>query len=295
MSRPLREICEREYFPLNLKIRSPKTILQYEIALRCFARHLGHEPTTDDLHDDAITAWMGRLLQRDPPLSVNTVRERANRILALWVWLAKRTPGMRWPTVIKPVAPDPLPMALTEDQLRRLFRSASKERGRCGGVPADTWWCSFFAFVWSTAERKSAALAVRVQWIDFAAGTVTIPPQARKGGRKWGVYRLWPEVLPLLRAALAAMPHRELMWPWDKCDGAYYTAYDRILRDAEIPVTRQTKTHGLRVSHATWLKVLGGDPTRALMHGDSATTQRHYLDPRLDPPDERRLFVPWAG
>jgi integrase len=292
----LATICERDYFALNLKIRSEKTRYQYAIALRCFARSLGHEPTLDDLTDDAIARWMGALLrQTKPKLSVNTIRERVNRVLALWAWLARRGEVRKWPTVVKPEAVDPLPTAMTEEQLRRLFRSASKERGNLEGVPAEIWWPSFLGFVWCSAERKSAALAVRVEWIDFAQGVVTIPPENRKGRRKWGVYRLWPELVPLLQECLACAPRRELMWPWPKCEVSYYTAYNRILKDAGIPVDRRHKTHGLRVTHATWLKVMGGDPTRKLMHGDERTTRVHYIDPRFLPDDKVQLFVPWRS
>lgn len=291
--RTLLEICESEYFVLNLKIRSPQTILQYRIALRCFARSLGREPTTEDLTDDSIALWMGRLLRQQPPLSVNTVRERINRVLALWTWLARRMVVRKWPTVIKPQAPEPLPTAMTQEQLRRLFHSASKERGVIAGVPADLWWHSFMAFVWNTSERKGAVLSARVAWFDFDRATCSIPPAVRKGGRKWGVYCLWPETVPLLRACLAAAPERDLMWPWPKCAGSYYTAWNRILKDAEIPVDRRHKTHGLRVSHATWKAAMGGDATRALGHSDPATTRRHYLDPTLMPPDPNPLFVPW--
>ena len=295
MPRLLSEICESEYFVLNLKIRSQHTVYQYGIALRCFARALGHEPTTDDLTDDAITLWMGRLLrQTDPALSVNTVRERVNRVLALWTWLAKRTVGMRWPTVVKPLAPETMPVALSEDELRRLFASARKERGKIEGIPACDWWESFLGFVFCTSERKSAVLAVKVAWLDFAGRVARIPPQCRKGGRKWGVYPLWPELLPLLEKCLSANPQRELMWPWTKCPQSYYTSYDRILKDAGIPVDRQHKTHSLRVSHATFLKVLGGDPTRQLGHSDQATTMRHYIDYSRVPIEPNVLPIPWS-
>jgi integrase len=289
----LREICDELYFNLNLRIASEKTRYQYAIALRCFAEHLGHQPTIDDLTDNVVTLWMGRLLRREPKLSINTVRERVNRILALWAWLARQGMVRKWPTVIKPPAPDPLPLALTEEQLRSLFRSAGKERGSIGDIPADLWWTSFLGFVWNTSERKSAALAVRLEWLNIDAGTVAIPPASRKGGRKWGVYKLWGSLLPMIRACIDCQPARQLVWPWPKCDGSYYTSYNRILKDAGIPVNRQTKTHGLRVSHATWLKVAGGDPTRRLGHSSAETTSRHYLDPRQMPDHQPQLFEPW--
>lgn len=293
--RTLKEICENEYFPLKLSIRAENTRYQYGLAFLDWAKYLGHEPTTDDLSDDAVTIWMSRLLNRKPALSVNTVRERVGRVLTLWSWLAKRGVVVRFPTVAKPQAPDPLPTALTEEQLRRMFASAKKERGMIDKVPADLWWMSFLAFVWMSAERKSAAMSVRVEWLDLAGGTVSIPPEFRKGRKKWGIYRLWPESLPMFRTLVAVDPVREYLWPWGRCKESYYTTFNRILRDAGLPVNRKYKTHGLRVSHATWRTVLGGDATRALMHGDPATTRKHYLDPRLMPADDTRLFVPWSG
>lgn len=290
----LRDICEQLFFPLRITIRSEKTRYQYRLAIGDFAKHIGHEPTIADLQDDLLTIWMSRLL--DLKLAIDTVRERVGRVQTLWAWLARRGVVNRWPTVIKPPAPEPLPLAMTEAQLRSLFRSAAKERGDLDGVPADLWWMSFLAFIWNTSERKGAVLACRPEWfnLDPDRPTCVIPPEARKGRRKWGVYDLYPEIMPLIRALINVKPGRELMWPWPRHWGSYYTAYNRILKDAEIPVTRKHKTHGLRCSHATWLKVMGGDPTKQLGHGDAATTNRHYIDPRLLRNDQPKLFIPWT-
>ena len=285
-------IAESLYFPLRLTIAEP-TRKQYKIALRDFGTFLGHAATVADLDDDQITMWMRKRL--DDGLAVVTVRERAGRVSTLWTWMAKRRMVDRFPTFTKPDAPETLPQALTEGELRRLFASARKERGMIGGIPADLWWLSFLAFVWNTSERKSAALAVKVEWLDLARGVCSIPPEVRKGGKKWAVYQLWPETLPLLAAALQIDPRREHVWPFPYCPGSYYTRYDRILRDAGLPVSRKTKTHCLRCSHATWRQVAGGDATRALGHSDPQTTQRFYIDRRQLPPDETRLFVPWDG
>jgi hypothetical protein len=88
-------------------------------------------------------------------------------------------------------------------------------------------------------------------------------------------------------------PARELVWPWDRHWVSYYTSYNRILRDAGIPVNRKTKTHGLRCTHATVKAVLGGDPSRALGHSDRATTERFYIDPQMLPNDETPMPIPW--
>lgn len=290
MTDSLHELCTTLYFPLSLRI-GDATRKQYLIALRDFGRFLGRPATLADLRDDALTMWMSRRLADG--LAPATVREMAGRIGTLWTWLAKRAIVNHWPTFAKPQVPQSMPTALSEDELRRLFRSAAKERGTICGIDAGLWWVSFLGFVWNSAERKSAALAVKVAWIDFGAGTCTIPPQVRKGGQKWAVYRLWPETLELLKRCLEAQPKREQMWPIDFCHESYYTRYNRILRDAGLPVDRRHKTHSLRCSHATHMEVAGGNPTKDLGHADPATTRRYYIDSRMMPDDNPRLFIPW--
>jgi integrase len=291
MDRELWSVCTDLFFPRRIGLRSDKTRRQYQFALNSYAEHLGHPATLADLDDDLLTVWTTTLLNSG--LSAYTVREKVGRILTLWRWLAARREVDRWPTVTRPPAPEPLPVAANEDQLRRLFHSAAKERGAIEGVPADLWWLSLFGFVWCTAERKTAALAVRVEWLDLAAGCCTIPANVRKGGRKNAVYHLWPELVPLLSRSIAACPGRELLWPWPYHEVTFYNRFSRIAVDAGWPDDRKHKCHCLRVSHATWRQVAGGDASRALMHSDPATTRRHYLDPRMLPADDCRLFVPW--
>jgi integrase len=288
----LLKTCE-EYFALNQDITSKGTRYQYRLAIRNLADFLGRPATLDDLRDEVLIAWARQLNEGGMPIS--TSRERVGRVQSLWNWLAKRRMVDKFPTYKRPSAPDPLPKAMSEDQLNKLFDSVMKEREPVAGIPGNLWWLSFLAFVWNSSERKTAALAVRIEWIDFEKGIVTIPPAARKGGKKWGVHELWEETVPLLQAVIAAGPKRELVWPWDKSDCSYYTSYNRILRGAGLPVNRKTKTHGLRCSHATWLKVVGGDPTQKLGHGDMATTVRYYLDPTLTRPKQPKLFIPWKN
>lgn len=292
MSENLLTVCERLYFKLHLRLKE-STRYQYRHALADWAQYLGREPTVADLTDDSVTLWMADGLARGK--SAVYVREMAGRVSALWTWMAKRDRTMAFPSFAKPDAPDALPTALSEHELRRLFESAGRERGRICDIPAGLWWTSFLAFVWNTAERKTAALACQVAWIDLATGTVSIPPQFRKGGKKWGIYRLWTETLKLVVQCLEAQPGREQIWPQDFCHESYYTRYNRILRDAGIPVDRRHKTHSLRCSHATWLSVKGGDPTQQLGHGDPNTTRRYYLDPKFTTRDQPKLFIPWQN
>src|SRR5574343_2057382 len=130
MNTHLWQICTCDYFPLRPSIRAENTRRQYKIAIDSLGEFLTRAATVGDLTDDTLTRWLTWLLNRQPALSVNTVRERVGRVQTLWAWLARRGVVLRWPTVCKPPPVDPLPQALTEDQLRRLFVSAGKERGR---------------------------------------------------------------------------------------------------------------------------------------------------------------------
>jgi integrase len=292
MTDTLNYILESLYFPLRaVSITSDQTRYQYELAVRDFGRFLQREPTKADLTDDNLTLWMASML-RDK-LAPITVRERAGRLGTLWTWLAKRRLVDQFPTFGKPRAPQKIPQSLTECELIRFFRSCSKERGKIGPVPADIWCLSFFGFVLNTSERKSAALAVEIRWLNLQDRVCVIPAEVRKGGIKPAVYPIWQETVPLLAACIAADPCRLRMWPWHKCHESYYTMLNRILRDAELPVDRAHKTHCLRVTHNTLTKVMTGQHSPLLGHSSPETSHRHYEDVRLTQKPSLPFFVPW--
>jgi integrase len=290
MSDDLWTICTDYFFPRKLECRAQKTRYGYRLAIDHFGRHLGRQPVTLDLNDDTVIVWVSS--QLDEAKSVYTVRERTGRILTLWRFLAARRIVECWPTIRRPPAPDPLPIALSEEQLAMLFDACLYEPGRIAGIRAGWWWQAFLAFVFTTSERRSAALALRWEWIDFGRATVVIPPAVRKGGRKAGIYPLYPEVALLLERI--RMPPRELVFPWDASLGAYFYRYGRILERAGLPNDRKHKTHSLRVTHNTLVKILTDAPSPLLGHSSSETSERHYEDRRMTAKPPARLPTPWA-
>lgn len=282
-------VCEGLYFPRKLNT-GPETRRQYRYALNDWARTLGREPTLADLDDDRLTLWMRAMMDRRPALSPWTINERAGRVKTLWTWLAKKQYVSTFPTVQRLACPEPTPRAWTQEQLAKLFAGADLEGGLIGGVPARLWWKARLAWHWFTGERKGATDALTWGMLDLGRGMAVLPAEIRKGRRKPAIYTLPPALVELLR--LIEAPARDLVFPWDKSPDTYWLHWDRILRHAGLPGGRKSKTHSLRVSHATWRDKLGEDASRALLHSDPATTRKHYIDASFSP-ESNPLFVPW--
>jgi len=272
-------LCEQNFFPLNLECGS-ETRRQYRYALNDWGRVLGHVPNIDDLTDDALRLWIREMLDRQPRLSKWTINERVGRVKTLWNWLARRGVVKTFPTVKRIPVPDPTPKAWLKDELSRLFESAEQEQGTICGIPAGCWWSARIGFHWYSGERKGAVDALKWDWVDLFSEypAAVIPADVRKGRKKNGIYQLPAPLVDLLKAILN--PVRELVFP-QEAPTMYWHYWNRILKRANLPVGPKSKTKALRISHASWLDHEGENATESLMHGDSATTKKFYIDPRL--------------
>lgn len=273
----LSSVCDTLYFPQSLTISSSATIKQYRIALADFAAFIGRAGTIDDLRKPVLIGFLKWLKAQG--LAARTANERTGRIRALWRWLAEeelidRVPpkGIRLPV------PESEPVAWTEDELRLLYLAAITMPGQVAGINAGDWWQALLVWLWNTGERYGATMALTWPMIDEKKRVAIISPDARKGRRKAAYYRLWPDTLEHLERIRTASPR---VFPWSKCDCTYWLDWGRLSKRAGLPTGRNRKTQSMRVSHATWLAVRGGDATRSLMHSDPATTRKHYIDSRL--------------
>lgn len=285
--RDLPSICSQIYFPLNLKITSPKTVAQYRFALNDFAETLGRDGTIDDLTDDNLTR-MTRHLTVVRGLSPRTVNERVGRLKSLWTWLGKRGEMRTFPTTPRIDAPEPVPFAWSVEELRRLFDAAGNMPGWVGGVRAGDWWQALLAWLWCTGERKDATLKLEYRHLNFARKIATVPASVRKRKKKTAVYPLWSDVIERMKAVRQG----ERVFHWPFCDSYYFKQWDKLNAIAGLPTGRECKTQCIRVSFATWITVSGGDATKALLHDSPVTTKRHYIDSRHlphDVPDLPRL------
>ena len=291
MASSLWKICVDSYFLVKLRIRADRTQLQYHFAITNLGDFVGHDPTTDDLSDDNVAGMMGLLLRHG--LSATTVNERRGRINALWTWCAKRGIVKTFPTVQPIPEPERTPIAWNRDELAVILRECDVEGGRIAGIPARLWWSSLHLAMWDSSERIGALLAVK--WSMLHDDFLIIPAEVRKGGRRDRAYQLHANTLAML--SLITVPHRELVWPWDRSYQRLWGRYKLILKRAGLPADRNSMFHRMRRSVASHYEAAGGNATELLGHSDRRTTIAGYLDPTIVPQAQAidRLFRPNSG
>lgn len=287
-------IFER-YIPRNLDIQDDKTIANYHYAYYAFCKFLGRPPELLDLNDETFAEFVN-YLYRTLGLAETTVNGYCAKLKAFWEWAARKGVVDFFPTVGRIQVPERLPVAWREDELTKIFNGCRMQQGYIGDVPAWRFWCALHGWFWCTAERAGATFALRVEHLNLKDGIAIVPARIRKGHRKAAVYSLWPDLVEMLRAMLPPFTKaRELVFDWDSHwhRGTFYNRYKKMLLRLNLPHDRYRKCHAMRVSHASWLYLSGGDPTRSLGHDDPATTRKSYLDPTLGRQDESKLFRPW--
>lgn len=295
MPNTLRRWIFEKYLPRNLDVRNEKTRRNYGFAVDSFTRFLGRPAELADLNDETFAEFLN-YLHTTCRLAETTVNGYAGKLKAFWDWAARKKVVEAFPTVGRLPVPERLPVAWRSDELAKIFNGCRSMPGTIGDVPAWRWWFTLNAWLWCSSERIGATFAMRIEHLRLNDSMVVLPAGIRKGRRKSAVYRLWPDLVEMLRAMTPpSTKPREFVFEWDQYfdRGTFYNRYAALLRRAGLPDDRYRKPHAMRVSHASWLQVMGGDPTRALGHDDPATTRKSYIDPTLGSESGSPLFHPW--
>lgn len=233
-------------------------------------------PVVTDLTDDNLTRLYRYLLEKRGACIV-TANERVGRLKTLATFLWKRGIIPYGPTIQRMRAPRRSPKAWQVDEIRSLLANCYRFRGELEGIPACLWWRVLLTWLWGTGARISETLALRWDWVDLDAAVVHVPAEVRKGQAADKVYRLPPWLVIELRKIRGP---RELVFPFPRSKSSMYHRWKKLLEWAKLPPDRR-KNHKMRVSHATWTEALGGDAQRSLGHTSRATTEEHYIDPRI--------------
>lgn len=266
---------ENFFRPQRLMGRSPKTHHQYMVNLGHLENYLGRPATVSDLTDENLSAVMSWQLDRGRCEA--TANKCRAHLVALWRFLARKGIVSIWPDVPAIREPERIPRAWTQQQLATLFAACRNQVGMIGPVKACRWWFALHCMAWDTAERINAILAIEWRDVDLDQRWVLVRAETRKGRTGDKLSRLHARTIEALKA-IKTDDGKVFPWPYSLSN--LWLRYSTLLRRAGLPTDRKSKFHRLRKSVATHLKVAGGNPTEALDHSSSKTTQA-YIDPTI--------------
>lgn len=275
-----------DYFRVNTHIESEATRLRYHSSINNFGRWLGRPPHLCDL----TTEFVGHFIEArisSGTVSLDTVRSDLARLKPLARWLFEegiidKPLRLRSPRCLKRN-----PKALTRSQLRKLWQTADIWPGKVWGVPARIYWPAFLDLGWYTGQRIGAMMQLNRKNIEIREGwfgrvngaSLLFTAQTVKGHKadqaKWIVRDGALSLMRLLEATDSSTPFN----PKGMDNTGYiYAKWQRLVDAAGVP---WAKPHTLRKSHATHLKIAGGDARISLNHTSDTTTNVHYIDASL--------------
>ncbi len=292
MSMNLKEFFLKYYIPLRLNGRSKRTHELYGYSIKLFGESLGHEATIKDLTDLKISDHLEKLRTRERPLSPYSIEKERSQLLALSSLAFRRGLLKVRPEVQRGILPERTPKAWTMDELERLLKSCREEEGFIAEIPAADWWVAIHMVLWDCAERITAVLSLRWEWLKD--GWIHIPAEVRKEKTKDKTFPLRPETLEAL--GKIREPERDIIFATFR--GARWTNvyyhYGKILKRAGLEAY-EGKFHRMRKSVASHYRKAGHDAQDLLGHKDARTTAK-YMDPRiLDLPAPSKVLPSIGG
>ena len=255
---------------------SPNTTRRYYGTFRAFGRHLGHEPTLDDLNDNDVPDFCWTVVESGR--SSATGRKHGLQLCALWRFACRQGILKKWPECEIPKNPERSPIAWTRSELRRLFETCQNQTGWIDGVQAAGWWQALHAVIWDTGERITAVLSIDWHNVDLDDGWLLIGAEHRKGRMRDKTWKLHADTVALLRSII--QPEREKVFPFPYNPATLWNRYDALLKSAGLPHDRKHKFHCLRKSVGSYFEAAGGNAMLLLDHSSRKVTMA-YLDPRI--------------
>ncbi len=263
------------YQPRRLLNCSPRTLEQYQIALRHFGRFLGRTPLVTDLDSDRIADFLAHL---SSIRQANTVRNNRAMLVALATYAQKRGLLVEVPDVM-PVRPlRRLPTSYTIEEISRLLAACHGVRGEIDGVPGRLFWSALFLVAYDTGARARAIWML--QWSNWTPPILVFRAETQKQ-KADQILRVSLQTVHALEAI--RQPHRDLIFPWSKCQRLKSMKIKRIFKAGGLPHGRRDLLQRIRRTCATLMDRAGGDACRQLGHSSDAVTRASYLDPSHQP------------
>ncbi len=173
------------------------------------------------------------------------------------------------------------PLAWTKAEVERLVAHCRRLSGRHGDVPQAAFWASIVLFIWDTGARIGATLASQPTDCNLSERYLIL----RAEHSKTGVDRLhWLSDKTVAAIAGHLCPRRSLIWPWPHHRRTLYRHFRYIVEDAGLQAeTTMGLFHKLRRTNLSYTAAGGGLglAQQQAGHASPATTQKHYIDPRI--------------
>jgi integrase len=273
-------------YSISGREKSRGTVNRMLAAVSCFKKHLGHEPTLGDITNANLSELVSE--RRKAKRSENTIAGEIRKLLTLNKWAAKKG-GCDECDYLPPNQTYSPPRAFTEEELRALAKAAADYRWPIANVPGHLYMTAFLAVLFDTAERYSAVVNVKWEHIDTVGCRIQFVATSRKGGRMGKLAKISERTA----GCLNELKHWQVEGPFiGPHRGTIHNHWRKLVQQAGLDPDRKLGTHAVRRSHASYLKVAGGDATASLGHATDAVTRANYFDPRITEPVAPHELLP---
>lgn len=289
----LLEFFTTVYVPMRLLGAGRGTIQQYTIAIHSIEKFVGRSPVVGDLNATCIASFIQSELARG--MAIATVNARLRQLFALARLVRARgifEADLGDLRLLKERRP--APVAWTDAEMELLVKSCRLCRGRFLGVQTAGWWESLVLLTYDTGLRRSAAVAVRFDEIDFTTGMLRVPAERMKNGVEQ-FFKLHHQTIEAILSTLP--PKRKQLFPWPFVhQGAFYKRFRTILKRAGLPVGKKDLFHKIRRTTASHTARLLGEGVASMQLGhQDPTTIKRYIDPRFTARHDASDFLPRPG
>ena len=278
------------YRPLRLRSGSPNTERLHRSAISSFRKFLLHEPRLGDLEDLTLATF---LESRAATMSPYTVERERCSLMALARLAFDRRLLAIMPVVMPGKLPKRNPSAWSVADAQALLAACRRQPGEIAGIPASDWWVSLVMVAWESGERIGALMAACPA--DFRDPHLSIPAEARKGGREGKVYSLSPATSAAV--LLIVVPGSDRIWKWPFSETYLWNRMRKLLNAAGLHGKR-LGFHQIRRTAASHFAAAGGDAAAFLGHAagsGSKVASAWYVDARLLPTRPAHEVLPRLG
>jgi len=251
------------------------------------------DPRVSDLSEELVEGAMAWRLSLG--VTAPTANKVGRVIYALWSYAWRKRLLDVQPRREFFREPDQIPEAWWIEEFRQIVHAARQTPGYVGDVQASTWWPALLLLVYNTGARISAVMSIRVEWIDFRRGSLSIYHHVQKD-RADQVVQLLPETLAAIQELRPQRLDRLFDdWPYDRAEPSWRALtyhYRKILKRAGLRDDRDDLFHKIRRTFATYIAAASGEVMAQQMLGHShISVTRRYIDPRkLNQPSAKDLL-----